>query len=66
MFWSLTYAALGYIFNDQLNRVAAHVTGMGTFVVLAVAAGLGFYIVRKFARWQCFVRQFTLARITPE
>jgi membrane protein DedA with SNARE-associated domain len=66
IFWSLTYAELGYTFSDQLNRVAAHVIGMGTFVVLAVAAGLGFYIVRKFARGQWFVRQFTPARITPE
>ena len=46
MFWSATYAALGYIFSNQLDRVAAH-----------VAAG---------ARWQRFVREFKLARITPE
>jgi hypothetical protein len=66
MFWSMTYAALGYIFSDQLDRVAAHVVGMGTVVVFAVAAGLGFHIVRKSARWQRFVRQFKLAQIIPE
>jgi len=52
MFWSSAYAALGYIFSDQLDRVAAHVVGMGTVVVLAVTAGLSFHIVRNVARWQ--------------
>jgi membrane protein DedA with SNARE-associated domain len=54
---------LGYILSDQLDRVAAHVVGMGTVVVLAVAAGFGFHIVRKVARWRRSVRQFKLARI---
>jgi len=66
MFWSATYTALGYIFGDQLDRVAAHVMRLGAFVVLAVAAGFGFHMFQKFARWQRFVRQFKLARITPE
>jgi membrane protein DedA with SNARE-associated domain/rhodanese-related sulfurtransferase len=66
MFWSTTYAALGYIFSNQLDLVAVHLARMGTFVALAVAAGFGFYIVRRFARWLRFLRQFRLARITPE
>jgi hypothetical protein len=47
MFWSTTYAVLGYIFTDQLGRVAVHVIGIGTVLALAVALGLGFHIVRK-------------------
>jgi len=66
MFWSSAYAALGYIFSDQLDRVAVHLARMGTFVALAAAAGFGFYIVRRFARWLRFLHQFRLARITPE
>jgi membrane protein DedA with SNARE-associated domain/rhodanese-related sulfurtransferase len=66
MFSSGTYVALGYIFSNQLDRVATHVWRMGAFVALAVAAGFGFYAVHKFARWQHFVRQFKLDRITPE
>ena len=65
-FWSVTYAFLGYIFSDQLDRVAAHVTRAGAFVALAVVAGFTFYMVRKFVRLQRFVREFKLARITPE
>ncbi len=66
MFWSTTYAALGYIFSDQLDRVAAHLTRLGTVAALAVAAAIGFYVVRRLARWLRFFRQFRLARITPE
>src|SRR3984893_8386875 len=47
MFWSTTYATLGYIFSDQLDRVAAHIVGMGTIVLVAVAAALGFIVARK-------------------
>jgi membrane protein DedA with SNARE-associated domain/rhodanese-related sulfurtransferase len=65
-FWSATYAALGYIFSNQLDRLAVHVARMGIFVALAVAAGFGFYLAHKFARWLHFVRQFRLAQITPE
>jgi rhodanese-related sulfurtransferase len=39
---------------------------MGAFVVLALAAGFGLYSVRTLTRWQRLVRQFKLARITPE
>jgi rhodanese-related sulfurtransferase len=65
-FWTATYASLGYVFSDQLDRVADHVIRMGALLSLAVAAGVGFYIIRRFARWYRFVRQFNLARITPE
>jgi hypothetical protein len=64
MFWSMTYAAVGYIFSNQLDRVAPHAVGLGTVVVLAVAAGLGFHLVRNFVRWQRFVSQFKLALTT--
>jgi membrane protein DedA with SNARE-associated domain/rhodanese-related sulfurtransferase len=66
LLWSAAYAALGYIFSDQLESVAGHLARMGAFVAVALAAGFGFYIVRRLARWQRFVRQFKLARITPE
>ena len=66
MFWSGTYTALGYIFSNQLERVVAHLVQLGAFISLLVAAACVFYIVRKFAHWQRFFREFKLARITPE
>jgi membrane protein DedA with SNARE-associated domain/rhodanese-related sulfurtransferase len=64
--WSAGYGTLGYIFSNQLESVAGHLARMGAFVALALAAGFGFYLVRKVVRWQHFVRQFNLARISPE
>lgn len=65
-FWTAVYAALGYVFSDQLDLVAAHVARMGAVLTLVVVAGVTFYLLRRFARWLHFVRQFNLARITPE
>jgi membrane protein DedA with SNARE-associated domain len=65
-FWSTTYAALGYIFSDQLDLVATHIERLGAFLTLAIAAGFVFYLARRLARWLRFVRQFSMARITPE
>jgi membrane protein DedA with SNARE-associated domain/rhodanese-related sulfurtransferase len=64
--WSACYAALGYVFSDQLDRVAVHVARMGILSAMILAAGIGYYIARRLARWQSFLRQFRLARISPE
>jgi hypothetical protein len=42
MFWSATYAALGYIFSNQLDRVAAHVAWVGAFVAFAAVFSIRF------------------------
>jgi membrane protein DedA with SNARE-associated domain/rhodanese-related sulfurtransferase len=66
LFWSATYAVLGYVFSNQLDRVAVHIARMGAIVAIAMAAWLGFRMAQKVARWQSFKHQFKLARITPE
>ena len=66
LFWSATYAAVGYFFSNQLERVAIHIERIGVLVSLIATAAFGFYLARKFARWQRFLREFRLARITPE
>jgi membrane protein DedA with SNARE-associated domain/rhodanese-related sulfurtransferase len=65
-FWCVSYAALGYIFSNQLDQVAVHLARVGAFVALAVAAGLAVYVFRRLARRLRFVHEFQLARITPE
>jgi len=66
LLWSSCYATAGYVFSDQLDRVALHVERMGALLALAVGAVCGFYIVKKVDRWLRFMRAFRLARITPE
>jgi membrane protein DedA with SNARE-associated domain/rhodanese-related sulfurtransferase len=64
--WSSVYTALGYIFSDQLDRVAEYAAAMGKLMVLAGIAWLGVLIVLKPIRWYRFLRNYRLARITPE
>jgi membrane protein DedA with SNARE-associated domain/rhodanese-related sulfurtransferase len=64
--WSSVYTALGYIFSDQLDHVAAYAAAMGKLVVLAGGAWLVVLIILKPIRWYRFLRKFRLARITPE
>ena len=70
VFWSGAYATLGFVFRKQLDLVAAYASRMGMLAVMLVvilaAAALGFYIVRKVIRGLRFMREFRLARITPE
>ena len=66
LFWSVAYLVLGYIFSNQLDLVALHLARMGTLLALAVTAAIVVYMVKRLIRWQRFVRQFKLARITPE
>lgn len=65
-FWTATYAALGYAFRNQLDLVATHITRMGAFLTAFIAAVFCCYLVRRFVRWHRFVREFRLARITPQ
>jgi membrane protein DedA with SNARE-associated domain/rhodanese-related sulfurtransferase len=64
--WSGVYAGLGYAFTRDLGRVAAYATRMGQLLALLALAGLCVYLGRKLARWHRFMREFRLARITPE
>jgi membrane protein DedA with SNARE-associated domain len=66
LFWTMTYVGLGYVFSDQLDRVATHIGQTGTLVALAAAVGFCVYLLLKLARWLRFLRQFNLERITPE
>lgn len=64
--WSGCYAALGFIFSNQLDLVATHLFRLGIIAALLAAGACSFYLVRRLLHWLQFVRQFRLARITPE
>jgi membrane protein DedA with SNARE-associated domain/rhodanese-related sulfurtransferase len=64
--WSCVYAGLGYAFSRDLNRAAAYAARMGQLFALVALVGLCIYLGRKLARWRRFIREFRLARITPE
>ena len=64
--WSGAYAGLGYVFSQDLDRAVVYAAGMGRLLAVIVLAGLCIYVGRKLVRWHRFMREFRLARITPE
>ncbi|MGA8505107.1 MAG: VTT domain-containing protein, partial [Candidatus Sulfotelmatobacter sp.] len=64
--WSGVYAGLGYVLGKDLDRAAVYAARLGVLWVAVVFALLAMYVGRKLVRWQRFVREFRMARITPE
>jgi membrane protein DedA with SNARE-associated domain/rhodanese-related sulfurtransferase len=64
--WSGVYAGSGYIIGKDLDRAAAYAARLGTLWVIVVLSALAMYVGRKLVRWHRFVREFRMARITPE
>jgi membrane protein DedA with SNARE-associated domain/rhodanese-related sulfurtransferase len=64
--WSGVYAGLGYLLGKDLDRAAAYAVRLGMLWVFLLFAALVIYLSRKLVRWHRFVREFRMARITPE
>jgi len=58
--------ACGYVFHNQLDRIAADSQKVGELLGLAAIAALGYFLVLRLIRWYRFLREFRLAQITPE
>lgn len=66
LLWVVAYAGPGYLFSDQLERVAAYALGWGTWSAVVVLGGLAAYVGWKYVERQRFLRQLRIARISPE
>ena len=64
--YSAAYSGLGYFFGHDLDRAAAYADRVGTLLAVLVFTGLSIYAAPKLARLYRFLREFRLARITPE
>jgi membrane protein DedA with SNARE-associated domain len=64
--WTAAFIAPGYLFSDQLERVAAQATRFGSSLVLMVAGALVLYIASKYVHRQLLLRELRIARITPD
>ena len=64
--WSGAFAGLGYIFSNQLERVAGLALRLGSLLFVLLAAGLAAYIAWKYFERRRFIRSLRIARITPE
>jgi membrane protein DedA with SNARE-associated domain/rhodanese-related sulfurtransferase len=64
--WSGVYAGLGYLLGKDLDRAAGYAARLGLLWVFFGFAALAIYVSRRLVRWHRFVREFRMARITPE
>jgi len=63
--WLAAYGGLGFLFSDQLERVAQLALQLGEGLVYLLAVALAGYIAYKYLERQRFLRQLRIARITP-
>ena len=66
LLWSGAYLGLGYIFRDQLERIALKAEQFGGGVLALLVALFACYVAFKFVSRQRFLRQLRIGRITPE
>lgn len=64
-FWAGSYVALGFIFSQQLEKVALYAVRLGESMVFLLGAGLLVYVAWKYFQRQKFLRDLRIARITP-
>ena len=61
-----SFVALGYVFSNQLEQVAARVASLGFSLLVILAGALGAYIGWKYVQRRRFIRSLRIARITPD
>jgi membrane protein DedA with SNARE-associated domain len=64
--WAGGYSLFGYIFSEELDRALDYAGSMGKTLFVFLAGGLTVYIIWKYSLRHRFLRQFAMARITPE
>lgn len=64
--WAGAFIGLGYLFSDQLERVAGHAAQFGGWLLGLAVAALAGYVGWKYVQRQRFLRSLRVARISPE
>ena len=64
--WGISFLGLGYIFSEQIEKVAERAETLGSWLAVLVIGALVAYIVWKYLARQKFIRELRVARITPE
>jgi rhodanese-related sulfurtransferase len=66
LMWAGVYAALGFVFSNQLEHLAAYLAHFGSSVLILAMIVLAAYIGHKYLERQRFLNTLTIDRITPE
>jgi membrane protein DedA with SNARE-associated domain len=66
VFWVATFAGLGYLFSDQLERIGSYASRWGSSLVLVLAGSLAAYILWKYFQRRRFLHRLRISRISPQ
>ncbi len=66
LIWAGAFVGLGYVFSDQLERVARHAARLGAWLVALGVLGLAAYVGGKYLARRRFLRRLRIARISPD
>ena len=66
LLWTAAFIVPGYLFSNQLERVAAEAARLGSSLVVLVAGAVALYIGYKYTHRQLLLRELRIARITPD
>ena len=64
--WAGMFLGLGYIFSNQIEKIADHAAALGGGLVVILAGALVGYIGSKYYKRQRFIRELRISRITVE
>jgi membrane protein DedA with SNARE-associated domain len=64
--WVGAYTGLGWLFADELERVAEVALGLGARFAVLVGLATALFLVVKYERRRRFLRSLRIARIAPE
>jgi len=66
LLWAGSFLGLGYLFSQQIERIAIYALRLGTSLILLILGGLAAYILWKYIDRRQFLHQLHIARVTPE
>lgn len=66
LLWVIAFMAPGYLFSDQLERIAAQAQRFGSSTVLLLVTSLALYVLYKYMHRRRVLRELRIARVTPE
>ena len=64
--WVGAFTGLGFLFRDQLERLAVSAMGLGAWLVGILVVALAGYIGWKYVQRRRFLRELRIGRITPD
>jgi membrane protein DedA with SNARE-associated domain len=66
MVWGLSILGTGYIFSEQIEKIAERAATLGGWLAVLIVGALVAWIIWKFLARQKFLHDLRIARITPE